>query len=128
MKCCDFSKLANFKIVIRSQSLAADSYGGQANTWTTPSSVWAWIRPINISVESEKFIQDQLQTTATHKIIIRYNSSYKDAKSFGPNSITFDSRIFNVLGIKNFDKTLRNYGTEFQEILAVDNGPELLNG
>lgn len=128
MKCCDFPKKANFKIVIRSLSLVTDVYGGQVNTWTTPSSVWAWIRPIADFNVSEQFKQDQLQATATHKIIIRYNTLFKDVKSFASNSILFDSRVFDVISLKNFDKTLKNYGTEFHELLAVDNGPEVLDG
>ena len=128
MKCCNFPKLANHKIVIRSQSLAGDVYGGQANTWATAATVWAWIRPIPDFNVSEQFKSDQLQAIATHKIIIRYNSSFKDIKSFAANSISFDSRVYNILSIKNFDKTLKNYGTEFHEMLIVDNGPEILDG
>lgn len=128
MKCCDFPKLANYKIVIRAKSLVTDVYGGQVNTWTTPSSVWAWIRPIPDFNVSEQFKADQLQAIATHKIIIRYDASFKDIKDFASHSISFDDRVYNILSIKNFDKTLKNYGTEFQEILAVDNGPELLDG
>lgn len=128
MKCCDFSKKANFRIVIRSLSLVTDDFGGQVNTWGTAATVWAWIRPIPDFNVSEQFKQDQLQAVATHKIIIRYNSSFKDIKSFAANSILFDSRVFDVVSLKNFDKTLKNYGTEFHEILAVDNGPEVLDG
>ena len=69
MICCDFPKLANFKIVIRSQSLVTDVYGGQVNTWTTPSSVWAWIRPISVSSQTENFDQDQSQGMATNAMI-----------------------------------------------------------
>ncbi len=128
MKCCDFPKLANHKIVIRSQSLVGDAYGGQVNTWTTAATVWAWIRPIPDFNVSEQFKSDQLQAIATHKIIIRYNSSFKDIKDFAAYSISFDSRVYNILSLKNFDKTLKNYGTEFQEMLIVDNGPEVQNG
>jgi SPP1 family predicted phage head-tail adaptor len=128
MKCCNFPKLADQKITIRSQTLAGDNYGGQSNTWSTEAVIWAWIRPIPDFNVSEQFKSDQLQSTATHKVIIRYNSSFKDVKSFAANSISFDSRVFNVLSIKNFDKTLKNYGTEFQEMLIVDNGPEVTNG
>ncbi len=128
MKCCDFPKLANYRIVIRSPSLVADSYGGQVNTWTTAATVWAWIRPIPDFNVSEQLKNGQLQAIATHKMIIRYNASFKDIKSFAANSISFDSRIFDILSIKNFDNMLKNYGTEFQEILTVDNGSEILDG
>lgn len=128
MKCCDFPKKANYQIVIRSQSLVGDAYGGQANTWTTAATVWSWVRPIPDFNVSEQVKNGQLQAIATHKMIIRYNDSFKDIKSFAPNSISFDGRIFDILSIKNFDKTLKNYGTEFQEMLTVDNGSEILDG
>ena len=128
MKCCDFPRLANHQIVLRSQSLVNDDFGGQVNTWVTATTVWAWIRPIPDFNVSEQFKSDQLQAIATHKIIIRYNASFKDIKDFVAFSISFDSRIYNILSIKNFDSKLKSYGTEFHEILAVDNGPELLDG
>lgn len=125
MSCCDFTKLANYRIVIRAPGLVTDAYGGQVNTWATVATVWAWIRPLN-SFERSK--QNQLQSDASHKIVIRYNSTFKDTKEFGANSITFDSRVYSIVGIKNLDMTLKNYGREFQEIMAIDNGPEILDG
>jgi len=128
MSCCDFSKMANYRIIIRSPALVADAYGGQANTWATDDTVWAWVKPIPDFNVSEQYKDGQLQAIATHKMIIRYNSSYKSVKDFAPYSISFDSRIFDILSIKNFDKTLKSYGTEFQEMLTVDNGSEILDG
>lgn len=121
MKCCDFPKMANDKITVRSQTLSDDGYGGQFATWATVGTYWAWIKPLNVY---EAFQQSQLQSTATHKMIIRYNSTFADTKDFAAYSITFDSRIYSIVGIKNFDNTLKNYGSEYQEIMVVDNGPE----
>ena len=128
MSCCDFPKLANHRITIRNPGLVADVYGGQANTWATNSTVWAWIRPIPDFNVSEQYKNGQLQAIATHKMIIRYNADFKNIKDFAPYSITFEDRVFDILSIKNFDKTLKNYGREFQELLTVDNGSEILDG
>ena len=128
MNCCDFPQLANERIVIRNLVLVTDAYGGQANTWGTSATVWAWIKPIPDFNVSEQFKSGQLQAKATHKMIIRYNTSYKNIKDFAAYSITFDGRVFDILSIKNFDKTLKNYGTEFQELLTADNGSEILDG
>ena len=126
MNCCEFPNLANHKVTLRSQSLVADGYGGQTLTWTTVGTYWAWIRPVVVFVESERFAQDQRQSTLTHTVVIRYISDFKNTKDFSTYSMTFDGRTYSVLSIKNFDKTMKNYGTEFQEILTADNGPELV--
>jgi len=125
MNCCDFPKLARDRITIRSQTLVTDVYGGQALTWADVGTYWAWLKPVSFSTQSEKFLQDQNQAVVTHKAVIRYNSDFKDIKDFSAYSITFDSRTYGIMSIKNLDKTLKNYGREFQEILMEDNAPEL---
>ena len=122
MNCCDFTKNANDRIVIREQTLTSDDYGGQSTTWTTVTTVWAWIKPIYVY---EWFRDGQLQSQGNWHMIIRYNSLFKDTKDFAANSITFDGRVYNIIGVENLDESLKNYGTEYQRILVMDNGPEI---
>ncbi len=117
----DFSRHASNRIVVQRQVLVADLYGGQDNTWTTAGTYWAWIKPVSTY---EQVQNQMLQAGAGHKFIIRFNSALKDIKVTASYRITFDSRVFNIKGIKNFDIDLSSYGNSFQEILAEENGAE----
>ena len=121
MKCGEFLKNARDRIAIQAPSLTGDVYGGQTNTWTTSTTVYAWIKPINAY---EKTSNLQLQSTATHKFIIRYQAALKDTKTVGAYRVLFDSRIYSTTGIINYDETLKNYGTVYQVIQAEENGAE----
>ena len=121
MKCGEFLKYAKDRVVIQAPALSTDVYGGQTNTWTTSTTVYAWIKPLSTYERTSNL---QLQSKATHKFIIRYQSALKDTKTVGAYRITFDSRVYSITGIKNYDATLKNYGTVYQEIQAEDNGAE----
>jgi len=124
-KCCDFAQEANEIITIRKQILTSDSHGGQTMSWEVVLEPWTWVKPVSDFNVAEQYKNDQLQATATHKMVIRFDQDFKNVKDFAAYSILFDGRTFNILNIKNFDNTMKNYGEEFQEILAQDNGPEV---
>lgn len=117
----DFAQNAKYRVSVQNQVLIADDYGGQVNTWTTVGTYWAWLKPLSTY---EKVSNAQIQASATHKMIIRFQSALKDVKVTGSYRATFDNRIYNILGIKNLDNSLSNYGVSFQELLIEDNGAE----
>ena len=122
MKCCDFPRLATERIVLRSQTQFTDGYGGQSVLWETVGTYWAWIRPLN---SYEQYQQMQLQGKTTHKLVIRYNTLFKNVQDFTAYSMTFNGRTFAIHGVKNLDSTLKNYGIDYHEIMIEDNGPEI---
>ena len=157
MKCNDFIKYARNKIAIERQVLATDAFGGQLQEWeninatadklllesgdflllegggsillestseSTAQNYWAWIKPVTTS---EQIVNFQLRSECTHKFIIRYDSKLANTKITGSYRIVFENRIYNIEGIKNFDNTLKNYGTIYQEIMATENEVEYVS-
>lgn len=122
MKCGEFLKNAKQKVLVERQVLVADNYGGQTNTWTTVGTYYAWVRPLSTY---ESVINQQLRGSTTHKIIIRYVSGLANVKTTSSYRLTLDSRVHNIVGIKNLDGTFKNYGKAFQELLTNENAVEL---
>lgn len=115
----DFAKNARNRVVIQSKSLVKDVHGGSTVTWVEVGTYWAWLIPLSVR---EQVDSEQLRSKATHKIIIRYQSALKNTKTTGSYRMTFDGRIYSIVGVKNFDNSLKSYGTEFQELRVEDNG------
>jgi SPP1 family predicted phage head-tail adaptor len=119
--CFSFSKKAKNRIEVYDKGLVDDGFGGQVNTWTLNSTLWAYIRPM-----SDREVNDsmQLQSRVTHKMVIRYKSGFKNTKDFANKKIEFDGRVFAIIAIKNLDKDLKSEGRFYQEVKVVENGAE----
>jgi len=125
MKCFNFAKEADNRIVIQVRSESSTDYGGQSGSWSAENTVWAVINSSGSSIFGrEVFIQGQNQSRVSHKFIIRYISAYKDTAETAKRRISFDDRIFNIRNIRNLDDTLKKEGTAYQEIWAEENGAE----
>lgn len=121
-KCDNFAGQANKRVVIQPRTDSADNYGGQSVTWTTSNlTVWAVLEPQS---GREIHAQGQDQSRVDMKITIRYQSSLKDTATTGKYRVTFDSRVFTVLAIKNLDEDMKREGKAFQVLSCVENGPE----
>ncbi len=120
MKCSKetFAGQARSRIAIENFVLTGDDYGGGDNVWTEVGKFWAIIKP---SSGREVFASEQLQSRTTHKITIRYNSSFSNTKDFAKYRIKFESRYFNIRHVRNFDDDMETEGKSFQEISAEEN-------
>ena len=120
-KCSDFAKMAKERVLIESQSLVADALGGQTNTWTTVGTYWAWVRPVS---DNERLVNEQLRGEVSHKIVIRYQSALANVANTASYRLTLDSRVHQIVGIKNLAQDMKTYGTQFQELKTIENAVE----
>lgn len=111
--CKDFARKAKHRIAIQSYSETVDDFGSPVQTWSTDTTVWAYIKPLN---GNERFIHEKLEAKATHMFTIRYLSSIEAAVEYEDKRILWDSRVFNIRHVKNVD-TLN----QFMEVIAEEN-------
>jgi head-tail adaptor len=60
------------RLTIQTVSKVSDGQGGFTETWTDGATVWGFITTLKAY---QRFQAMQLQTPATHKIIVRYNQA-----------------------------------------------------
>ena len=121
MKCGEWRTNAKHRITIQERSEVVDDFGGQTLTWTTKSTVWASIEPLN---GREVYLQEQNQSRVTSKMTIRYQSDLKATRDAGALRISYDGRIFPVNYIRNLDSDMKNEGTQYQQLFVEENGAE----
>jgi SPP1 family predicted phage head-tail adaptor len=118
MKCTDFRKKANHRVVIQSMSNTGDDYGGESVSWQTQSTVWAAMMPLS---GREVFAQDQDQSMVKTKIIIRYQSALKNTATTGAYRVSYDGRIFPVRYVMNVDTNMKDEGKAYQILYCEEN-------
>lgn len=116
--CEDFASLARNKIIIQVPAEVGDAYGGFAVTWASTYTLWSYAIPTTMK---EQWQSELLQSKVTHRFYIRYNSNLKDTKTVAKNRISFDGRLFQIVGIRNLDRMMKYEGKVYQEIQAVEN-------
>ena len=84
------------KIEIQSYTTTADAAGHPVKTWTTHSTVWAWVRPMS---GREVMNSQQPVGEITHKVTIRYNDTIAVT-----NRIKFGTRYFYINFPGNYDE------------------------
>lgn len=89
MKC---PKLSH-RITIQNRTQVADGFGGYTETWATFATVWAEVKAVS---SRERFFSGKLELNITHKITIRYLAGVE-----GDMRISFDSRIFKIIGARD---------------------------
>lgn len=120
--CFDFAAEARQRITIQTNSGASDDYGGTADSWGGDSTVWAKVMPVS---DYQRLTSEQLQARVTHVMIVRYQSALADVKTTVKKRATLDSRLFDIVSVKNVDETLKNYGKAFQILMADEAGPDV---
>lgn len=119
--CNNFSAMAKDRVLIQSPSETTDSYGGRTSSWADVGTYWAWIVPVS---GRELFAQQSNQSRATHKMTIRYVSSFKNIKNISDYRVSFDGRYFAVRAIRNLDTDMKSEGKDFQELIVEENAPD----
>ena len=78
----------NKRVTIQAESLAADSGGGAAKTWTDVGTVWAMVDP----VAGRKYAYGmQLEDSVSHVVTMRYRADVSPA-----NRLLYDARPLNI--------------------------------
>lgn len=80
-------------ITIQRATLAQDSSGSTAETWTTVANVWAAIKPLK---GREYFAANQANSEVTHEIKTQYRSDITTAPR-----IVFGTRTFEIQAVIN---------------------------
>lgn len=120
--CDNFAGRANKRVILQPPTLTGDNYGGQTVSWSTNNlTIWAIVEPQS---GREIFGQGQDQSRVDVKITIRYQSTLKNTATAGKYRVSFDSRIFTVLSIKNLDEDMKREGKAYQVLSCVENAPE----
>ena len=96
-----------YKVDLQGPTRTSDGAGGYTESFSNIASIYADIRPQNAL---ETYRQGQVQEKVTHKITIRYRSNISTN-----NIIKYESRTFNIKGIKNINERDR-----FLELLCEE--------
>lgn len=113
------AKIAKLNHRIKFQSLArtADGQGGWTEVWSdyTPPNhsapeMWAEIKPVSAS---ERYFSQRIEMNTTHKICIRWCDGITQEMR-----IIFESRIFQVKGVRREDENRWHLLIDAQELVA----------
>lgn len=120
--CCEkqalnFRAEAKYKIEIQAATEVLNDYGSFEKTWATESTVWAIIEP---KTGRESFQFGQQESEVKGRILIRYQSALKDTKEAAKRRVLFDSRVYEILSIRNLNITLKFEGKHYQELLVSE--------
>ena len=80
-------------IIVEQNTPTRDAFGGLVDSWDTYATVWAAIMPM---VGTEALRADQLNTSITHKITIRYLESLSTQMR-----VNFSGRLMNIKSVQH---------------------------
>lgn len=108
MACCDYTpSMLKKRIVIEQLALAANDSGGQTETWSTFSTVWASITP---KIVKEVNFAQRIEPRVDHDIVIRYLANLTTKMR-----VKFGTRYFEIKAIINVDEN-----NEWHKLLASE--------
>ncbi|QDP61063.1 MAG: putative head completion protein [Prokaryotic dsDNA virus sp.] len=96
------------RIALQTNSTSTDLGGGQSDSWSTSTTVWA--KAENMS-GSESIFGNQIRGVATYKFTIRYISALTEKYR-----VSYNSKTFNISHVKDVYEGKRR----FQEITAIE--------
>lgn len=76
-----------------------DGAGGSIETWQNVATVWAAIEPLR---GNERYTAQQVQSTLTHKVTIRYREGIKPQMR-----LTYKGRIFDIESVIDIEERHR---------------------
>lgn len=92
------------RIILQSPGGAIDEFGERTTTWTDVATVWASIEPLTVR---EQFLAEQAQSSTTHKVRFRYDSSLSTINASW--RAKFGTRVFVIDGVMNKDERNKEY-------------------
>jgi SPP1 family predicted phage head-tail adaptor len=84
------------RVVIQSKARTDDGGGGGSVTWSDVATVWANIKPLS---GMQRLKAEQVESSVTHTITIRYRSGLDDSMR-----VTYAGRIFMVTSLIDPDE------------------------
>lgn len=120
----NFPSVARNRIEIQSATTTDDGYAGFSTAWEkldVQGEVWAQIKPTS---GNETFANQELQSRATHKIMVRYQSQLADTETTAKYRIKYGTRYFTVEAVINLHEDMKSEGKAFQVLMCTENGPE----
>lgn len=84
------------RVTIQQLTRVEDEGGGHEENWADVATVWAAIKPMR---GSERYEAQQVQSTLTHKVTIRYRAGIKPQMR-----ILYGNRIFEVEAVIDVDE------------------------
>jgi len=88
-------------INIQARTVTTDSFGGQAQTWTTLKAVYAWIEALS---GNERVAAMSYSTDVSHRVTVRYDAIFDDPRIVATYRIQYGARIFNIEAALNMDE------------------------
>ena len=86
------------RVTLQTAATVADAGGGGSVSWSNTATVSAKVEPLS---GREQFHADQVRGPVSHKITMRYRS---DVTVTAAMRISFDSRLFNIRGVRKLDE------------------------
>lgn len=87
------------RVTIQQLTRVEDEGGGYAEVWTEVATVWAAIKPLR---GNERYEAQQVQSTLTHKVTIRYREGIKPQMR-----LTYKGRIFDIESVIDIEERHR---------------------
>lgn len=84
------------RVTIQQLTRVEDEGGGYEENWADVATVWAAIKPLQ---GNERYEAQQVQSTLTHKVTIRYRVGIKPQMR-----IMYQGRIFNIESVIDIDE------------------------
>lgn len=81
------------RVTFQRRITAQDSTGQAVESWQDAFTAWADVSPLN---GRELIAAQQLQSSVTHMITVRYRSELADPKAVADMRIVFGTRLFNI--------------------------------
>ncbi len=97
------------RITIQTSSSARNDTGEVIKTWNDGDAVWADIQP---GAGRERLAADQIIAEQTHSIRTRFHEDLTPS-----NRISFESRIFRIIGVQNLRELDSMLDIAAQEVL-----------
>lgn len=117
-KCFNFAAKADKRIEVFKRTGVADGAGGEVLTTVLVGTFWANIQPMSMR---EQYLNEQIQSKVTDKVVIRYQASLKDTRVTASYYMKFDDRYYDIKGVKNLDTDMKSEGKAYQSLKVVEN-------
>jgi SPP1 family predicted phage head-tail adaptor len=105
------------RVMFQQRSVATDSFGAQAVTWTDLFPAWAQIEGLTTR---EILAAQAITSDVTHRITVRYRATLSNPSAVAALRVLYGSRIFNISGGINVDE--RNVEIELLATEGLNNG------
>jgi len=98
------------RVEVQALTRTGDGQGGATESWATVATVWGAVTPL---AGREAFNMHQVEPTATHQIVMRYQSN---PVVTAQHQIKFGTRTFRILSVLNTEERKREIVLTCEEV------------